>query len=83
MEALQKTEPIVYTEVGIAQLLYHDYNMFQASWVLASEFSIKKSYIKILKTQKCISISTLTKGKIMELQFQQTLKPITMLGSYT
>jgi len=42
MEALQKTKPTVYTEVGIPQLLYHDSNMFQASWVLASKFSIKK-----------------------------------------
>jgi hypothetical protein len=42
MEALQKTEPTVYNEVGLPQLLYHDSNMFQARWVLASECSIKK-----------------------------------------
>jgi hypothetical protein len=48
MEALQKTEPNVYTEVGIPQLLYHDSNMFQASWALANEFSIKTElYLKI------------------------------------
>jgi hypothetical protein len=42
MEALQKTEPTVYTEVRIPQLLYHDSKMLQASWALASEFSLKK-----------------------------------------
>ena len=52
MEALQKTKPTVYTEVGIPQLFYHYSNMFQASWVLASEFSIKQELYQNLQNMK-------------------------------
>jgi len=52
MEALQKTEQTVYTEVGITQLLYHDSNMLQASWALVSEFSIKKELCQNLQNMK-------------------------------